>query len=108
MKQLGNLNASHTRKSKMKKILLLILLLMFLGCQYNNPDDCSQPKFKEREIIVSVVGNHTGQITRVRNCREGWGKNYYDVRFETGLSTITWMNEYEFKKIDTIKREGGN
>lgn len=83
----------------MKKILLLILLLIVVGCQYNNPDDCTQPKFKEREIVTSILGNHTGQIVRVRNCKEGWGVNYYDVRFETGLSTITFMNEYELRGI---------
>lgn len=82
----------------MKKILLLILLLIFLGCQCNNPNDCPEPKFKEHEIIVSVIGNHAGQIIRVKNCKEGWGKNYYDVRFEMKLSIITWVNEYELRK----------
>lgn len=104
----------------MKKILLLILLLMFLGCQFNNIDNCPKPRFANGDFVTSVVGNHTGQIVRVRLCREGYIENYYDVRFniksnktntnllnsdddiETGLSLITWMKWYELRKTDNI------
>ena len=98
----------------MKRIILLILLCMFvIGCETKT---CNDPKFKYGEVVKSVIGDHTGQIVKIFR-----GANcicYYDVRFniksnktkthlinqdddiETGLSLITWMNEFELKKIN--------
>lgn len=101
----------------MKEIIVLIVLLMFLGCQFKDVDTCSQPSFANGDIVTSVIGNHTGQIVRVKFCRSGYNDNYYDVRFniksnktntnllnsdddiETGLSLITGMKWYELRKV---------
>lgn len=91
-----------------------MLSAFVIGCV--EPPTCEPLKFKNGEIVESVVGNHTGQIVKViyynHNC-----KRFYDVRFniksnktktrligndgdiESGLSLIEWMEEYELKKV---------
>lgn len=81
-------------------ILSLIAIGIFAWILSNHvPTPIPVAKFKEQNLVLSVVGNHMGQVINVR-CHRGDDHCMYDVRFSDPASESfksVFMHEYEIK-----------